>query len=224
MGYLRWLLGEVYGVAQINGFWMTWNLILALVPAVLSVPLFWRPHRRSAGWWLGVAVFTLFLPNAPYVVTDLIHLRFNAGLAESDAVLVFGVLPIFAAFVLIGMASYLFCMQAIIREVRSVRPGVDRWVIELPVHAVCALGIVLGRIARLNSWDTITQPVGTAESVFATLTWRGAPVAFVAVFIAIWISYTVIRVLAVAFGAWGRGVAGRLTDGRRARVAEDVAA
>ena len=53
------------------------------------------------------------------------------------------------------------------------------------VFLALALGIVLGRIARLNSWDTVTAPAGTVERVFATLTWRGAPVAFVAVFVAV---------------------------------------
>jgi uncharacterized membrane protein len=223
MGYLRWLTGEVYGVVQINGGWMAWNLILAFVPALLAIPLLWRPHRRTAAWWTGIAVFVLFLPNAPYVVTDLIHIRFNAGLAESDAVLVAGVLPLFAIFVLLGMGSYVFCMEAILREARSVRPGVARWMVELPVHAICALGIVLGRIARLNTWDTITEPVGTAETVFATLTWRGAPAAFVAIFIAIWLAFTVVRVLVVAAGSWGRSVIERFSRTGTALAIDDAA-
>lgn len=209
MGYTWWLLGEVVGVARYNRYWMTWNLILAFIPAVLAVPLLWRPHQRTGGWWIGILVFALFLPNAPYVLTDLIHLRWAAASADSDAVLVFGVLPIFGTFVLLGMGSYVFCVQGIVREVDTVRPGVPRWVVEVPVHALCALGIVLGRIARLNSWDTIARPMGTAESVFTTLTWRGAPVAFVVVFVAVWASHLVLRTLAVAVLSWGHGWAGR---------------
>ena len=206
---MSWLAWEVVGVAQINRSWMTWNLILAFIPAFLAIPLLWRPHRRTAGWWIGIAVFALFLPNAPYVLTDLIHLRSDAARAASDAVLVFGVLPIYGAFVLLGMGSYLFCVEGIVREVQGVRPGTTRSLIEVPVHALCALGIVIGRIARLNSWDTITRPVGTAETVFSTLTWGGAPAAFVAVFVAVWFSYLVLRTLAVAFLAWARRWAGR---------------
>ena len=52
---------------------------LAAVPAILAVPLFWGTHRRTPFWWLGVVVFALFLPNAPYVVTDIIHLRLDAA-------------------------------------------------------------------------------------------------------------------------------------------------
>ena len=195
---------------------MAWNLILAFIPAGLAIILFWRPHRRSVGWWIGVGVFALFLPNAPYVLTDLIHLRTDAAAAVSDGVVVFGVLPLYGLFVLLGMTSYVFCVEMILREVRTSRPDVARWAVELPVHALVSLGIVLGRIARLNSWDTITHPRGTAESVFATLSWRGAPFAFGAIFVAVFISYTVLRALYVAAFTWvGRWTA-RLRGNRSA--------
>lgn len=204
MGYAHWLGSQVLGLARTNKGWMGWNLILAFIPSVLAVFLFVLPHRRSGFWWFGVGVFGLFLPNAPYVVTDLIHLRWSAAEAASDGVLVFGVLPMYAAFVTLGMSSYLFCMDQIVREVHSVRPSTTRWHIELPVHLLCSLGIVLGRIARLNSWDTITAPRGTVETVFATLSWRGAPFAFVAVFVAVFCAYTVLRILVMAAGTWSR--------------------
>ncbi len=198
MAYLQFLLGGIADVVRANRFWMTWNLILAVVPAVLAVVLLARPHRRTAVWWAGVAVFVAFLPNAPYVITDLIHLRRDAADAASDGVLVFGVLPLYAGFVLAGFLAYLVCTELVAREVRSVRPGTRRWVVEFALHLLCALGIVLGRIARLNSWDTITQPVGTAEQIFATLTWRGAPAAFAAVFVAVACTHLVLRTLVVA--------------------------
>jgi uncharacterized membrane protein len=204
----------VLHVVRVNRFWMTWNLVLAFIPALLALPLFWAAHRRTVGWWAGVAVFALFLPNAPYVVTDLIHLRLDAARIGSDAALVFGVLPLYAVFIGLGLGSYLFCMAGIVREVRSVRPSAARPAIELPVHALCSLGIVLGRIARVNSWDTIARPVGTVESVFATLTWRGAPVAFVVVFTAVWASFTVARVLGTAVVDSSRRGIARLGVGR----------
>ena len=210
VGYAHWLAGQVLDVARVNRFWMTWNLILAFIPAGLAVVLFWRPHVRTVMWWFGVGCFALFLPNAPYVLTDLIHLRWDAARSASDGVLVFGVLPLYGLFVTLGMTSYVFCVALIVREVRTVRTSVARWQVELPVHALCSLGIVLGRITRLNSWDTITQPRGTLESIFATLTWRGAPFAFAAVFIAVFASYTVFRALLVAGASWGGGWARRL--------------
>lgn len=219
MSYTTEVASEVLHVVRVNRFWMTWNLALAAVPAVLAVPLFWGTHRRTPLWWVGVVVFALFLPNAPYVVTDIIHLRLDAARISSDAALVFGVLPLYVLFISLGLGSYLFCLAGIEREVHSVRPTVPRLAIELPVHALCALGIVIGRVARLNSWDTIARPVGTIESVFTTLTWRGVPVAFVLVFVAVWASSTVLRVLLVAAAASGRRLARGLRPAARSTEA-----
>jgi uncharacterized membrane protein len=83
-----------------------------------------------------------------------------------------------------------------------VRPDAPRWSIELPVHLVCSLGIVLGRITRLNSWDTVTTPRWTAERIFNTLTWEGAPLALVAIFVAVLVTTTVLRILWDAVWRW----------------------
>ena len=198
MAYVDYLAHQLVGLVRTNRFWMTWNLVLATIPAVLAVWLFARPHRRSIAWWAGVAVFALFLPNAPYVITDLIHLRTDAAAAASDGVVVFGVLPLYGAFVAAGVLAYLVCTELVGREVRSVRPDVPRWAVDMALHLLCALGIVLGRIARLNSWDTLTAPAGTAEKVFTTLTWRGAPVAFVIVLVAVAAVHLVVRTLVFA--------------------------
>ena len=198
MAYLHWLAHEIAGVVRANRFWMTWNLLLAGFPAALALVLFARPHRRTLGWWVGVGVFALFLPNAPYVLTDLLHLRGDVSSAASDGVVVAGVLPLYGAFVLAGFIAYLISVELAIREVRSVRPGLSRWPIELAIHLVCSIGVVVGRISRLNSWDTAANPSSTAERIFSTLTWRGAPVAVAAVFVAVVLTYGVVRILVTA--------------------------
>ena len=225
MGYLHQLVSQIHLVVYENRGWMAWNLILAFVPAGLATVLFLPPHRRSLGWWLGVGAFALFLPNAPYVVTDLIHVRADVARASSDGVVVFGVLPLYAAFVAAGYSSYIYCMELIVREVRTVHPRVRRSLVELPVHALCTLGIVLGRVTRLNSWDTITHPRSTVERTFTTLTWRGAPFVYVATFVAVWVTFTVLRTLGRAVWSWGHALVGhasRRRDGRGGDVEVDA--
>lgn len=57
---------------------LVWNLFLAWIPLWLAIPMLWLEPRR--GWrgmavWLGLGcLWLLFLPNAPYLLTDLIHL------------------------------------------------------------------------------------------------------------------------------------------------------
>ncbi|MDQ1384469.1 MAG: hypothetical protein QOG65_1848 [Actinomycetota bacterium] len=61
----------LYG--PVHGF-MLWNLFLAAVPAVLALALFPTSARRGVAWWLGFGAWVLFLPNAPYLLTDVVHM------------------------------------------------------------------------------------------------------------------------------------------------------
>ncbi len=63
---------------QLNLRWLFWNLGLAFMPVALAVPAYlltsWRKHWGPIS--LGLAIgWLLFLPNACYMVTDLIHLQ-----------------------------------------------------------------------------------------------------------------------------------------------------
>lgn len=204
MAHLRQLLLEAALTVRPHRAWMTWNLLLAVVPAVLAVALFALPHRRRLGWWLGVTAFVLTLPNAPYVVTDLVHLRHSVTMASSDGAVLGVVLPLYAGFVLAGFLAYVLCTELVLREVRTVAPRARRWLVEGALHVTCTVGILVGRIARLNSWDTVTDPANTVEQTFQTLTWRWAPVAFVLVLAAVWTTHLVVRTLVSASAAAGR--------------------
>lgn len=128
-----------------NARWMGWNLVLALVPLALAVVLFRGRRERTPLWWLGTAAFVAFLPNAPYVMTDVIHLFTDVRNVESDAVLSLAVLPQYVLFIGVGVASYTACLLLVGRH-------------QLLLHGVCAIGIYIGRVARLNSWDLLLRP------------------------------------------------------------------
>lgn len=202
MGWLRGLMDNVGEIAWGNRGWMTWNTLLALVPALLAVPLFRHRGHRGPLWGAGLVTFLLFLPNAPYVVTDLVHLRGDVALAGTDAAVYAGVLPLYGAFIAIGFGCYAISL----REVGTwlTRTGRAHLVgtVEVGLHALCALGVLLGRVARLNSWDTVTEPDSTVTRALDTLTWRGSPIALVALFVVIWLGHAVTRVLATAAAAW----------------------
>lgn len=134
---------------------MSVNLTLALIPLALAVVLFRTRHRHGPLWWLGVAAFVVFLPNAPYVVTDLIHLARAVHTAPSRKAVALGLLPLYGAFIAAGVESYVLCIRLVRRELR-------RWVSrplalasEAAVHAACVVGVLLGRVFRLNSWDVL---------------------------------------------------------------------
>ncbi len=191
------------GLAEVvvrNRFWMTWNLILAAIPAVLAPLVFRHRGPRTAGWWAGAGLVLLFLPNAPYVVTDLVHLRWDVIQADSDLAVVSGVLPVYAGFIAAGFVAYAVVLGEAGRYLASV--GLGRWrpAGEVTVHAVCAVGVVLGRVARLNSWEPVTQPHSTLERIVLTLSWRWAPVAVVATFVTIWAGHALTHMIARSAG------------------------
>lgn len=146
---------------------MSWNLFLAVVPLVLSFWLFRRMSlQRTAWWWLGVAAFVLFLPNAPYVLTDIIHFIHAVRFSGHSAWLITLVLlPQFFLFISAGFLAYVFCLLNVGTYLQ--RLHLNRWILttELTLHALSAVGIFLGRFLRLNSWDAIARPSLLLESI-----------------------------------------------------------
>lgn len=141
-------------------YFMVWNTFLALIPFVVSLWLF---RGRGSGvrrfsWWLGFALFMAFLPNAPYVLTDIIHLV--RVIREDTAIwtIAFVLVPQYMLFMLIGTEAYVLSLINMGHYLRQ--QGQERWIpaIELVVHALCAIGIYLGRFPRFNSWDILTEP------------------------------------------------------------------
>ena len=59
-----------------------WNLALAWIPFVLALVVYDRAARHRGRSVVAVAgLWLLFFPNAPYIVTDFVHLRGSDGLA-----------------------------------------------------------------------------------------------------------------------------------------------
>jgi uncharacterized membrane protein len=133
---------------------LIWNLFLAWIPFALAVAVYdgWRRKRARVTLVVLGALWLLFFPNAPYIVTDFVHLERTADAPYwYDAVTV-------SAFawtgVLLGFAS-LFLMQTVVRQSRGVVIG---WVFAGVAIALGSLGIYLGRFLRLNSWDALEHP------------------------------------------------------------------
>lgn len=189
-----WRLGDdATGVLADNVGWMAWNLLLAVIPAVLAVVLFRRERPRTVGWWIGVGAFVLFLPNAPYLLTDLIHVRGDVAQAQLDRTVVFAVLPTYVAFVIAGFGCYVIALREVARAL--LRAGRGAWVpaSEVLLHAACAFGVLLGRIPRLNSWYVLSRPRHTLREVYSMVTWPPAVIALPLLFVAIWAGHWTLR-------------------------------
>jgi uncharacterized membrane protein len=144
-------------VLRENAVWMSANLLLALVPVLLAALLFVPDRRHTAGWWVGVAVFVAFLPNAPYVLTDVVHFAHEARTASTDDQ-VLALLAEYGVLMTAGLAAYALCIWLLRQRLTADGAARWRWPVELALHGLCSVGIFLGRFLRLNTWDLLVRP------------------------------------------------------------------
>jgi uncharacterized membrane protein len=133
---------------------MGWNLVLAWIPLLLALFVYDRYRRGTALHRLAPAVvlWLLFLPNAPYILTDFIHLS-----PSPPVPLWFDGLYL-SAFawtgLLLGFVS-LYLLHAVVRHRYGARAG---WAGVMAALPLTSIGIYLGRFKNWNSWDLIVQP------------------------------------------------------------------
>ena len=147
-----------------------WNLVLAWIPFLLARRIYALRASRSPRYGLLAACVVLwffFLPNAPYIVTDLVHLKTRA--------------PVPKWFDLVMMVSFawtglclgylaLYLLQEVVRSWLGRRWG---WGFVGVMLALSSFGIYLGRFQRWNSWDVLTRPYGLASDVVQRLGFAG---------------------------------------------------
>ena len=163
------LIATVLQVLLSNSRWMSWNLFLAFVPFALSFWLFRRTRYRSLLWWLGFLVFFAFLPNAPYVLTDVIHLIGDIRQINSVWMITLVLIPMYLLYILAGFGAYVLSLINLGYYLN--RLGERKWILgaEVITHVLSSVGIYLGRFLRFNSWDLITQPDALATRTVADL-------------------------------------------------------
>lgn len=144
---------------------LIWNLFLAWLPLVMSyLASSFSTKRRFVALTVPIAaiLWLLFFPNAPYILTDLFHLR----LPRENIPVWFDTLLInwFAwTGVLLGVFS-LFMMHDIVRKAFGRITG---WLFVLAVSTLCSVGIYIGRFLRWNSWDLILHPIERLREILS---------------------------------------------------------
>ena len=150
-----------------NGYYtaLVWNLLLAWIPLACAIHVYdsSRLGASRARLWTVGALWLVFFPNAPYIVTDFKWLRTWTG-----APIWYDVVLVAAAAwcgLILGFVS-LYLMQAVVRRAVG---AVRAWLFVLVVLALSSFGIYLGRFQRWNSWDVFTQPGRFAHNVWPHL-------------------------------------------------------
>jgi uncharacterized membrane protein len=101
---------------------------------------------------VGGIIWILFLPNAPYLVTDIIHLGRNYSAPHLyDTFLVFT-----SAWV--GLLLGLYSLSHIDKIIRLKYSEKTASIILAFIILVISFGMYLGRFLRFNSWDVVSNP------------------------------------------------------------------
>ncbi len=159
-------VGRVYLSRSQAYSFLLWNLSLAWIPYwnSLFVTALWR--RDLLRWWLFLPAslaWLLFFPNAPYLVTDLIHLQYHTGFAGWYDV---GMLALFAWTGLSLAVVSLTLMKACVQDrFGSVSGGLFL----LGMTVLSGFGIYLGRFQHWNSWDLVFNPYQLLRDVVGLL-------------------------------------------------------
>ena len=120
-----------------------------------------RPYRRDArcsGSRRRSSLWLLFLPNAPYIVTDFVHLS-----AGSHAPLWFDGVEL-SAFAWTGMLLGFVSLYLIHAVIRHRFGAIAGWGACFACSHSSSVGVYLGRVKRWNSWDVLTQPGASSRS------------------------------------------------------------
>lgn len=152
------ILFRVFHSTELRFVFLIWNLILATIPYFL-MKFALRNQAKKVFAWLIFGASLLFLPNSPYIVTDLFHLKHQASMPLwFDTLLVFSCaatgLFLFYS-ILIKMAHFLSQQFSKIWSIIGI----------ILIIFLNGFGIYLGRFLRFNSWDIVTNPFGLANEI-----------------------------------------------------------
>lgn len=139
---------------------LVWNLFLAWIPFACAAALaeLRRRNARAPRTVAALAVgWVLFLPNAPYLVTDFVHLLHDDGFSFWYD------LALIAAFAWAGLVLAVTSLRLVAAEAhRQWGPWAARAVI-VASTLVTGVGVYLGRVLRWNSWDVVARPAMIAR-------------------------------------------------------------
>ncbi|MGL4596760.1 MAG: DUF1361 domain-containing protein, partial [Bacteroidia bacterium] len=155
------IIGRCVFTDRFHFLFLIWNLFLAWLP-VFFAHLF-TAEKQAAGRKLLLVFWGLswlfFLPNAPYVLTDLFHLkRINAVPLWIDWLLLLSC----------GWVSLLLGFWSIRKMLNNLSDNMKRTsarAFEFLLFFLCAYGVYLGRYKRYNSWDVLTNPFDLMRDV-----------------------------------------------------------
>jgi len=154
--------GRVYLSESRNFGFLIWNLFLAWVPYAWSLWALSIHQRAPRRWWallLPAILWLLFFPNAPYLITDLIHLR------QRPEIPLWYDVGLLMSFVWAGCFLAVVSLNMVHQIIRDYVGRLWSWMLVMGIMGLCGLGIYMGRFLRWNSWDIFLYPTDVLSDI-----------------------------------------------------------
>ncbi len=141
---------------------LIWNLFLAWIPYYF-ISNYYKTKQKLVQLCIILGTI-LFLPNAPYIVTDLFHLSKNLV-----APMWFD-LVVILSFSLLGMVFFIKTVSKLLQifNVFSTSKLINIS-FKFLIMSSCAYGIYLGRYLRFNSWDIVTNSLELINQIITSI-------------------------------------------------------
>ena len=181
---------DLWGKSSLS--YLIWNLFLAWIPYIISF-YFIKKEMLTKFFIPFFILWILFFPNAPYLITDVLHV-----FSSSPSYLWYDSLLFF----FFGWIGLLLGVLSLFHIHQYLKVHFDYLTSELMIFFICIIssfGIYLGRFERWNSWDAFISPLRLIKSSFyisANLSHEGTPLIFVIVFtVFLYLIYKTVDVL-----------------------------
>lgn len=140
---------------------LIWNLFLAFIPFAISSFLVRTGKPKKLGIMTGIwlLIWLVFFPNAPYILTDLVHLKH-----QSFMPLWFD-LGLILSFAFTGLLFAFYSLRDVEKLITQQWGKRFGQLASAFILFLSAYGIYIGRYLRWNTWDIVANPLGLASQL-----------------------------------------------------------
>ena len=159
------VLMRIFYTSNFRYAFLIWNLFLAWIPLffVLILRKNERLRKSTIRSSMLLLFWLLFFPNAPYILTDLVHLLHNHYMPFwFDLVMI---LSFAWTGLLTGFVSLIEIQNFFIEKFGKV----VSWFFTVIALVLGSFGVYLGRYGRYNSWDVIANPLELSREILTML-------------------------------------------------------
>lgn len=198
-----WIMRLVRFISEVG-----WNMLLAVIPVVLAYLICWMLNRSKQQRRVWTRLFTgllavcwlAFLPNSCYLLSEWRHflptgtfidlyLNWKEAGSKEAILWLFADTLFYFCYTTFGMLTFTLAIRPMARLAKS--RGYPTTLLAVPLFLLVSLGVFLGLMKRLNSWDLVTDP-GVVWNKVVVILHRPWDLGFIAAFAAfLWLAFLV---------------------------------